>query len=158
MLPFQMARCLLLTQSLHSVDFESLRLKVVTEATPWPSDVSVKQGSINSFGYGGTNSHAIISEAVSVLPESKKSSSTPPPTVLLIYSARSQAALKQNILSIQDVSHKYSIEDLAYTLCERRTLHFHRAYAVYPPPNISVQPKLTQRNHKAPMVGLIFTG
>lgn len=40
---------------------------VPTETTPWPYS-KYRRGSVNSFGYGGANSHVIIDAAESFLP------------------------------------------------------------------------------------------
>ncbi|MGB7344479.1 MAG: amino acid adenylation domain-containing protein [Pirellulaceae bacterium] len=41
------------------ISLAGTRLKVVTEATSWPSDVPAVAG-ISSFGFGGTNAHVVI--------------------------------------------------------------------------------------------------
>lgn len=50
-----------------SVELHDGKLKIVTESTPWP-DLPIRRASINSFGYGGANAHAIIESVDSVLP------------------------------------------------------------------------------------------
>ncbi|KAF2181508.1 hypothetical protein K469DRAFT_589235 [Zopfia rhizophila CBS 207.26] len=42
-----------------NINMRDGRLKIVTESTPWP-DLPVRRASINSFGYGGSNAHAIV--------------------------------------------------------------------------------------------------
>ncbi len=37
-------------------------LKIPTEVTPWPTD-GLRRVSVNSFGFGGTNAHAIVDDA-----------------------------------------------------------------------------------------------
>ncbi|KAL8656993.1 MAG: hypothetical protein Q9226_002364 [Calogaya cf. arnoldii] len=67
-----------------NIDFEGAKVKVVTETTPWPASKPIKRASINSFGYGGANAHAIIESIDSFVPgykayasrSSSKSSST----------------------------------------------------------------------------------
>ena len=48
------------------VDLKNGALKVITENTPWPERTS-RIASINSFGYGGANAHAILEAADSFL-------------------------------------------------------------------------------------------
>ncbi|KAF4624420.1 hypothetical protein G7Y89_g13751 [Cudoniella acicularis] len=50
-----------------NVDLKDGRLKIVTESTPWP-DLPVRRASINSFGYGGSNAHAIVESVETLLP------------------------------------------------------------------------------------------
>lgn len=45
-----------------AIDFEGWRIRIPTESVPWPLD-GLRRASINSFGYGGTNSHIIIDDA-----------------------------------------------------------------------------------------------
>ncbi|KAL8886198.1 MAG: hypothetical protein Q9215_006064 [Flavoplaca cf. flavocitrina] len=67
-----------------NIDFDGAKVKVVTETTPWPASKPIKRASINSFGYGGANAHAIIESIDSFIPgysayasqSSSKSSST----------------------------------------------------------------------------------
>jgi len=48
------------------IKFDEWNLKVQTELTAWPTQ-SLRRISTNSFGYGGTNSHAILDDALHYL-------------------------------------------------------------------------------------------
>ncbi|TLD22152.1 hypothetical protein PspLS_07799 [Pyricularia sp. CBS 133598] len=50
------------------IDFEGWRVKVPTELTPWPVS-GLRRASVNCFGFGGTNAHAIIEDAAHHLSE-----------------------------------------------------------------------------------------
>ncbi|KAL8783267.1 MAG: hypothetical protein Q9213_004743 [Squamulea squamosa] len=50
-----------------NIDLKDGRLQVVTESMKWP-DTPIRRASINSFGYGGANAHAILEAVDSVLP------------------------------------------------------------------------------------------
>lgn len=50
-----------------AIDFEGARVKVVTDMTPWPSNLLLRS-SINSFGYGGANSHCILDHPSVLMP------------------------------------------------------------------------------------------
>ncbi|KAI1858549.1 uncharacterized protein JN550_012596 [Neoarthrinium moseri] len=50
-----------------NVDLKDGRLKIVQESTPWP-DLPVRRASINSFGYGGSNAHAIVESIETLFP------------------------------------------------------------------------------------------
>jgi len=44
-----------------NIDFDTLRLQVVTKVQPWPvEEGDVCRAGVSSFGYGGTNAHAIL--------------------------------------------------------------------------------------------------
>jgi len=45
------------------IDFDRLRLQVVTKLRPWPKREGPNRAGISSFGFGGTNSHAILEAA-----------------------------------------------------------------------------------------------
>ncbi|KAB8291229.1 hypothetical protein EYC80_009916 [Monilinia laxa] len=51
-----------------NIDFEGAKVQPVTEFTPWPEN-RFQRASINSFGYGGANGHAIIDHVNNVLPD-----------------------------------------------------------------------------------------
>ena len=50
-----------------AINFDEWRLKVVTKATPWPAHIPLCRASVNSFGFGGANAHAIVEGLDSVL-------------------------------------------------------------------------------------------
>ncbi|KAI4198757.1 MAG: hypothetical protein LQ350_005080 [Teloschistes chrysophthalmus] len=58
-----------------NIDLKDGRLQVVTESTKWP-DLPIRRASINSFGYGGANAHAIIESVESILPGYRSSRQT----------------------------------------------------------------------------------
>ncbi|TGJ66783.1 Type I Iterative Polyketide synthase (PKS) [Orbilia oligospora] len=51
-----------------AIDDIYYRLKFPTEAAPWPSE-GLRRASLNSFGFGGTNAHAVIDDAYNFLAE-----------------------------------------------------------------------------------------
>lgn len=50
------------------VKWDEWKVKVNTEAIPWPKHLPVRRASVNSFGYGGTNAHIIIEAIDSIVP------------------------------------------------------------------------------------------
>ncbi|KAI2642646.1 hypothetical protein GGS21DRAFT_184157 [Xylaria nigripes] len=49
------------------LDFKAMNLKVPTECQSWPDAGGIRRASVNSFGYGGSNAHAIIEDYESYL-------------------------------------------------------------------------------------------
>lgn len=44
-----------------AVDFEGLRVRATRTKIPWPK-VALRRASVNSFGYGGSNTHVIVDD------------------------------------------------------------------------------------------------
>ncbi|CAK7223488.1 Type I Iterative PKS [Sporothrix bragantina] len=123
------------------------RLCVPTEALPWPAlpEGVPRRASLNSFGFGGSNAHAII-ESWENAPENKEiktdtrlngqDTSSTVPHGPLILSANSQAALVAAAAALSDHLEKQetespeaSLADLAWTLQNKRSEFAYRAYA-----------------------------
>ncbi|KAH7062709.1 hypothetical protein BKA63DRAFT_573005 [Paraphoma chrysanthemicola] len=109
------------------------QLRVPTQTIPWPKTApgQPRRASINSFGFGGTNAHAIIeyyppSEHVDSISTTKAVFGP------IIFSAASKSALRQSMLDVQSylVNHKrIDIRDLAHTLSARRsTLAYRKSF------------------------------
>jgi len=54
------------------IKFDDWNIQIPTELTPWPTN-GVRRISTNSFGYGGTNAHAILEDASHYLKERRLS-------------------------------------------------------------------------------------
>ncbi|KAI1806524.1 hypothetical protein F4811DRAFT_510318 [Daldinia bambusicola] len=50
------------------IDADFYNIKVPTESVPWPSE-GVRRASVNSFGFGGTNVHVVVDDALHYLQE-----------------------------------------------------------------------------------------
>ncbi|KAG5806456.1 hypothetical protein H9Q71_008972 [Fusarium xylarioides] len=97
-------------------------LEVPTKAIAWPETYQgqPRRASINSFGFGGTNAHAII-EAY----EPRTADSVPGPLFSpLTFSASSEPSLRSLLSSYSEYlksNPDLSLKDLAYTLQTRRS-------------------------------------
>ncbi|KAI1412955.1 polyketide synthase-like protein [Hypoxylon sp. FL1857] len=108
-------------------DFESTGIKVVTETEQWPR--SLRRASINSFGYGGANSHVILEAPDSYLgARSVMNGTTQKPEdqlfALPISAASSvslQARVDQIAALVGDGSDAGHLASLAFTLTQRRS-------------------------------------
>ena len=165
------------------IKFEEWKLQVATQLTPWPSN-GVRRVSTNSFGYGGTNAHAILDDAVSYL-QGRGISSTPHNAShdrsgprLFVLSAQDREGLKR----VKEPLAKYAedknaklksenkqtnefLSQLAYTLSDRRSRLQWKTYVVASSSdqlaetlNNDESPALIVQSSRQPRIGFIFTG
>ena len=155
------------------IDFEKLRISASRTSTPWPV-VPFRRASINSFGYGGSNAHVIVDEAKelghhhvsSYLQEEdddlfiEESAMRP---YLLTLSANDERSLESQINALDrhlsDPAVSVKLRDLAYTLGERRSRHYHRGFVIST--NTDLDKQSFVKGHireKPPKIGFIFTG
>ena len=140
-----------------AIPFESAKLTVPTEPTPWPHD-RLERASVNSFGVGGTNTHAVIDSAAS-FNASTVSKRAPDEPQLLLFSANSQKALTSMVDNYRDFVERKpeNIGDLAYTLANRREHLSHRTFAIASKGSIGTTSPST-KSAKPPAVIMVFTG
>uniref|UniRef100_A0A8C1UHN4 Carrier domain-containing protein n=1 Tax=Cyprinus carpio TaxID=7962 RepID=A0A8C1UHN4_CYPCA len=121
-----------------SIDAKSLNLKIPTRAEKWLySGSMVRMAGLNSFGFGGTNAHAIISEYVQA---TVSDSHTLEPLKLLPMSAATDQSLQ---LCIADTYQRISADEtvdlqaLAYTAACRRSHISHKFRKVFAASSVS---------------------
>jgi amino acid adenylation domain-containing protein len=112
----------------QKIDFATTPFKVVNKLTQWKRTDKPRIAGVSSFGFGGTNVHAVLGEA----PERLSSSSGTRPNVLLPISAKNKKSLDSmtmNLASfVKDTSE--SLEDISYTLQTSRATFAHRRFVV----------------------------
>ncbi|KAL3478889.1 hypothetical protein BJX99DRAFT_268945 [Aspergillus californicus] len=141
------------------IPFEEGKLQVPVEAMPWPEGRS-ERVSVNCFGVGGANAHAILDSVSSfcgdIRPESKQCDKSR----LLVVSARSADSLRQRIRSVADYanSNPSKLQDLVFTLGTRREHLSHRAFAVAKPGELLDEPVFQTGRDKSPELTFVFTG
>ncbi|PVH76707.1 hypothetical protein DL98DRAFT_535488 [Cadophora sp. DSE1049] len=138
-------------------------LKLNTKLIPWPgSATGIRRASVNSFGYGGANAHAIVDDAKhyleshnlqgnhssqnaaipnsslsSVASAEEKDTVTSTTPNLLIFSSPEQSGVTRlgeayavHFGEVFNNSLEFDMNNLAYTLGERRTLFDWRNFSV----------------------------
>lgn len=155
------------------IDFERLRIRSSRTSTPWPV-VPFRRASVNSFGYGGSNAHVVLDEAKelghnhvsSYLQEEdedlfvNESARRP---YLLAFSANDEKSLESQFVAmdrhLSDPAVSVKLRDLAYTLGERRSWHYHRGFVISTSTDLDKQSFVTGHIHeRTPKIGFIFTG
>jgi acyl transferase domain-containing protein len=111
------------------IKLDEWNIKIVTENLAWPCSSPTRRAGVNSFGYGGANSHIILDAAnmhvpsgyMMRLPEETVTAMSRS-TMFLPVSATNDTALKRRLtnLSLLDLPNINTI-DLAYTLGVRRS-------------------------------------
>ena len=161
-----------------NIDFKASRVRATRNTIPWPSTAK-RRASVNSFGFGGANAHVVLDGADNSphtssylqkisnnffdLDEDDSQTTDIKPTVL-VFSANNEESLKGNIdsLAAHLMSPAVSVDmgDLAYTLSERRSRHYHRAFAVTRSANSFPKDGIIFGKAKSspPKIGFVFTG
>nr|BAZ95823.1 PKS-NRPS hybrid cpaA [Curvularia pallescens] len=102
-------------------------LKVPTQLTPWPAlpEGVPRRASVNSFGFGGANAHAIVESYIPpARPDAERASVNFSPFVFSANTETSLAALLQRYsqtLRESLTDQPYNASDLAWTLHSRRS-------------------------------------
>ncbi len=118
----------------EAIDFQALRLRVVTKLEPWPECKKAAVAGVNSFGFGGANAHALLQEPPR-LEEQGTSLAGAELEIpqLLVVSARSAEALKAQAVAYS----RYigdgvapPLGDICYTAAQRRAHHDFRLSVV----------------------------
>ncbi|MGI8604885.1 MAG: SDR family NAD(P)-dependent oxidoreductase [Verrucomicrobiales bacterium] len=126
----------LIPASLHfetpnpNIDFAGLKLRVPTALEPFPETGGARMAGVNSFGFGGANTHVILVEPPSRL-QPEPADGHPERAWPLVLSARSEEALRASAwrlgawLDERSRSNGSSpvLPDLTYTLGARRNHH-----------------------------------
>lgn len=171
-----------------NIDWNGSRVKASRTSLPWPStDTNVtRRAGVNSFGFGGANAHAVVENDVLFLSrhvssykqvttdffdddededDDSRDTKTDNAPTLLVFSANDQPSLKSYVKALnahlQNPTVAIDLGDLAYTLSERRSRHYYRAFAlVYSSSQTINQETLVhgKPTSSPPRIAFIFTG
>ncbi|KAJ5972453.1 Acyl transferase/acyl hydrolase/lysophospholipase [Penicillium vulpinum] len=124
-----------LTKLNSRIDWKKAGVKVVQEATPWPSTDPIRRAGVCSYGYGGTVSHAVIEEFNHILQQPDPlddGAATGPGLLLLSGPQEKRLSLQAKTLKDWMAAHgsEHSLSDILTTLATRRDHHDYRAALV----------------------------
>ncbi|QWU17696.1 Acyl transferase domain-containing protein [Paenibacillus sophorae] len=146
--------------------FEKTPFYLLSEAKEWQvSEGAARRAAINSFGFGGTNSHMVVEEAPQSGPSSSESHPERPKHVIGL-SAHTHAALEHKMADLAaflEQQGEYSLGDICYTENVTRTALQHRFYAVTDSAQDLTKKLRTSEPESAralisPKIALMFTG
>lgn len=143
-----------------SIPWEQGKLKVPVNATPWPADRAERVG-VNSFGIGGANAHVLLESAAA----HGLDRPTPPVDVgeerpnLLVFSATHPESLRRSVDNHASylASHTDSLNDISYTLNNKRQPLSHRAFVIASEDN-PLEPSRINKPTEIPNLIFAFTG
>lgn len=110
----------------RQIPFAELNIDVPCTGRPFPAS-GLRVAGVNSFGFGGTNAHAVLAEppVAAEAPDPPKR----PPLAILPISARSEEALTataRRLAEHLDTRADLTLADLGYNLSQRRSHLSHR--------------------------------
>lgn len=114
-----------------NIPFDRLPLQVAQTLTPWPANGGRAIAGVSSFGFGGTNAHAVLTEAPQVRGRPAEQGTVSSQADLLPLSARSPEALAALAGRYETaLATGMPLADLCYTAGARRGHHEHRLCVV----------------------------
>ncbi|KAI9651886.1 MAG: Type I Iterative PKS [Alyxoria varia] len=162
-----------------NIDFQTLKVRASRTAIKWPSG-STRRASVNSFGYGGSNVHVVVEKPAQAMshhtasfigaPEDEDIFAGDEPAspaslrpYTLVFSANDESSVRAYTQAMRkhlmNPNVRVNLPDLAYTLSERRTHHFNRAYIVTRGSKLDENSfVLGKKQSEAPEIGFVFTG
>ena len=152
------------------IDWERSVVRVPTAVQPWPRGPKPRLAGVSSFGFSGTNAHAVVAEAPHQPPVPAEAPGRRP--IVLPISAQTPQALGQLLEAYRDALHAAEApraEDAAFTAAVGRAHHAERlALVADGPEDLKRQLKDVVRDPsegvrgsvsaQAPTVAFLFTG
>ncbi|MFE3024883.1 type I polyketide synthase [Nocardia tengchongensis] len=129
----------LLPRTLHAeepspfIDWSSGSVALLNSARPWPRGTTPRRAGVSAFGVSGTNAHVILEEAPLPVEAEVVEDAAPTGFVPVIVSARSAAALRDQLGSLRarvEADPDLEPTAIAYSALTTRAILAHRAVVV----------------------------
>lgn len=159
------------------IDFDNGKISVPTKMADWNSPDDLRRASINSFGYGGTNAHVILEgynhpkhaeDLVAILPEifARMVYGRPFMIPLSSHSEKAGKLLTRSLVDHLEQHPDTAVQDLAYSLGVRRSMHKQRSFAIGKDQEATARELATPQptaawtaaNETKPRLGFVMTG
>jgi len=115
------------------ISLDGTPLEVATRLRAWARGDAPRRAGVSAFSFCGTNAHLVLEEA----PLAPEAARAPAPPYPLVLSARSPEALRElarrhrePLTRLDERGNDAPLDDIAWTLCTRRTHHPHRLAVV----------------------------
>lgn len=153
------------------IDFEALKIRVPKDTIEWNPENGIRRASINSFGFGGANSHVVLENYAEIqksVSQEKLVDVAPKRPFLLPLSSHSEKGgklLQQKLAQYINDHPDTLVRDLVHTYSTRRSLHRFRSFAIgndlktIKDAATTLSPLASWKQAgKSPRLGFIFTG
>ena len=146
-----------------AIAYDEICLEIPTQCRDFPNPDTLIYAGVNSFGYGGTNVHAVLQAYPRQIDTPARTLSEPFPFPFSAKNTDSLLAQTQQMCAYLQGNPSISMADLAYTLSLRRDHHPHRIN-VLAQTSSELMSKLKQRTGQgkalsgAPKIAFVFTG
>ncbi|MBI3928665.1 MAG: type I polyketide synthase [Armatimonadetes bacterium] len=137
-----------------NIPFEDLGLEIPTCASEIPDDDFLM--GVNSFGFGGTNAHVVLSSSSPSAPDRQSSPPSEGPQLLCL-SARSEGALRDLLARYQTLE-TADLRQVAYSSLMRRTHHPFRTAVVTDQLSDLAQAEIHPAVRQTPRVAFVYNG
>ncbi|KAL4789956.1 putative polyketide synthase [Aspergillus venezuelensis] len=147
-----------------SIPWEEGKLALAEQPIAWPKG-RLERASVNSFGLGGSNAHAIIDSAAGYKPPRVELDiglglgieETPQ---LLLYTANTESSLTALVDNYKIFVEQTApnVKDVAYTLARGREHLLYRAFAIANGSSVGTASPITKPSQQRPKIAMVFTG
>ncbi|MER5936571.1 type I polyketide synthase [Streptomyces sp. NPDC001928] len=109
------------------VDWTEGAVELLTSSTDWPDTGHPRRVGVSSFGISGTNAHVIVEQHTPAAADAPEPPTVTPGVVVWPVSARTEAALDEQLDRIRAQAAGHPAVDIGYSLAAARSTFDHRA-------------------------------